>query len=519
MSRLQTLMAKQVLAEQGLINMGKVRFDLATHDYQIQPDAYILPQEKQVNKTGKTDIAIKELFACQIATLDIEKTYTLSLFTKELSNHVGSTLKRRYGIFGWIILFIGKTFGVGTVGQLVQLERTFTTHLLAQKELLVQKLPQTALQDMPKLLKTLYLVDPSIPSGYKKVDALYKQMQETGLFSPSQTIQLAWYIEHKLQNQTHIKKDFASYLPRSLHQDLSSGRIFICQKGNQTPLAKTKGKIVTKALMLDRQQVTASAVAQLTTQDNVANIQKITLEEYKIAQEFTGQAGIWPMFHCAKYQKRKGEKVTEKVALFAPLGNNTFSNIAPNLSFDLLEQASITLLNGLKTIHARGYVHADIKGANALISTTSNSCGWIDFGMAGKVNDDYVKRRFALGIYGTIKYTPPEQLGVVGFCGDFAKADLWAFGLMLYRTHFKADPKWFGIIPEKIEGITYSTKEAYKKAIQAVIESPLARLLQKPFLTKQESFEVLIYKLLAVDPILRPSAEAALRGYQAGWMK
>ena len=294
--------------------------------------------------------------------------------------------------------------------------------------------------------------------------------------------------------------------------------MFISQKGNkQLPIAATKVKKVTKALMLDPKSDQAQIVAQLTTRDSLsAHMRQVTLAEFGTVQEYKNQPGIWPLFHAAEYIKHKDTTEITKVALFAPLGEDTFSNIAGSLAFEEFVHVTYTLLEGLKTIHASGAVHADIKGANALVTTNNDgpaNAGWIDFGLSGKITDERLIAHFKLGFYGTLKFTAPELFGVRGFCADHAKTDMWAFGLMLYRAYFQKDPSWFALklIPEKREGIDYQKKEAYKNAIQAEIEPALNELFKKESKTRVDQFEMLIYKLLLPDPKKRLSAQEALR--------
>lgn len=499
-----------------------VRFDFIAHDYSVLADATLQPHEKAPDIRGKTDAIIKQLFACTISHQTLETTYKLAIFTHQLSNHVQASLKRRYGIFSWFIIVIGKTLGIGSLGQLEALERSFKSSCNRQKDAHILALQKATSQEIPKLLGSIFLVDPAATSGNKKVDARYSQIKKPGLFPPSECIQLAWHIEHHAQMSARIKKDQSIHFPRSLHCDTSTGRIFISHKGNkQPPIAATGVKKVTKALMIDPADEKATVVAQITTQDTLRpHMRQATLNEYHTTHQYKDSPGIWPILHATQYIKHKDNTAIEKVALFAPLGESTFSNIAHILPFDEFVQITHKLLEGLQTIHASGAVHADIKGANALVTRKEDGpadVGWIDFGLSGKITDERLINHFKSGFYGTLKCTAPELLGVQGFCGDYAKTDMWAFGLMLYRSYFKKNPDWFErkLVPAKREGIDYKKKNDYKMAIQTEIEPALTRLFENEPKTRATNFEMLIYKMLLPDPKKRLSAQEALCELQA----
>ena len=495
--------------------INTLRFDFVHHDFVLATqDPVACPK---TDKRGKTCLTISQLYEqLQKNCLSLEEAHTLKEFTSELSSHVEACIKRRYGFFAFLIIFFNKHLGFGALSTLESLKCAFYQKEQTQKEVLIHEVAKKILErseDVPQILARIVLVDPVYSSGIQNVDDCYKKI--AAFLSPDKAIKMAWHmVLHPQKFKAYTKKD--SDIPCTTHKDLTTGDYFIHLNGQQL-LAETKVKKVRRALYCNPLQKNASFVAQATTQDDQAErLCSLTLREYSVAQSFQGKIGIWPVLHVAEHIKHKSGKDIPKVSFFAPLADGTFSEIAPILPFDELLHATYTLLEGLCEVHANGYVHLDIKGSNALISfreDAPNAVGHIDFGLAGKKTEKIAKKILDSGFYGTIKYTAPELFGLQGFCADFSKTDMWAFGLMLYRAYFCRDPKWFeyNIIPEKREHIPQNKRELYTRAIKTEIEEPLAKLFAKPQPSPCEQFEMIIYKLMLTDPLRRLSAADALK--------
>src|SRR5262249_12221271 len=79
----------------------------------------------------------------------------------------------------------------------------------------------------------------------------------------------------------------------------------------------------------------------------------------------------------------------------------------------------------LAYLHARGYVHNDIKPANILVGESPDGARLLDFGLAG------LDRARSRTVAGTPGYIAPERLA--GGTWD-SRADLFSVGATLYRA-------------------------------------------------------------------------------------
>jgi hypothetical protein len=97
------------------------------------------------------------------------------------------------------------------------------------------------------------------------------------------------------------------------------------------------------------------------------------------------------------------------------------------LPVTLAARLMLQLSSGVDAMHRIGMVHRDIKPDNILLSSNSQRCHLLDFGLAGVADKDDDKRR---KVSGTIGYIAPERLK--GYPADY-RSDWFSVGCVGYE--------------------------------------------------------------------------------------
>jgi predicted ATPase/signal transduction histidine kinase len=93
---------------------------------------------------------------------------------------------------------------------------------------------------------------------------------------------------------------------------------------------------------------------------------------------------------------------------------------------------ALQVASALASIHARGIVHRDVKPANILVDTRSDTVKITDFGIASVMPSEPPAPRSPGLIQGSLAYMPPELTGRTNRAID-ERADLYSLGIALYE--------------------------------------------------------------------------------------
>jgi serine/threonine-protein kinase len=127
---------------------------------------------------------------------------------------------------------------------------------------------------------------------------------------------------------------------------------------------------------------------------------------------------------------------------------------------------------GLDAAHEAGVVHRDLKPANIMIGAEDHS-QIMDFGISASTEEA------ASGdVVGTLEYMAPEQ--GTGAAVD-ARADIYAFGLIMYEMLLGPRPSPSGTSQDRIEAMKQRFEQGLPplRTIDGTIPEPLAALVTR----------------------------------------
>jgi serine/threonine protein kinase len=315
------------------------------------------------------------------------------------------------------------------------------------------------------------------------------------------------------EKTVHYFKKEEHNIARSVAIDAASGKAALLSKRKVDLLdAFGANKRVTAAVCVDllRNAKTASLAAQSVTQDAIKPVSfAASRREMLIYDAVKNEPGIWPFHFWFEYKKGDIEKISAIMAY----AESDLSKLSSETSFQELCKIALQLIQGLHSLHQKGYVHGDIKPENALIKREGGEIiiGLIDFSFAFNKESEEPTLGFKQGKYGSVTYTAPEVYGRGLFKGDYFKADIWALGNVLYRLYFKKAPPWDSAIVVLSKGAFRERKQLLNQQIEESCERSLKALLQKKSLKPEEQFECLIYQMLERNPAKRVDIVTALQ--------
>ena len=144
------------------------------------------------------------------------------------------------------------------------------------------------------------------------------------------------------------------------------------------------------------------------------------------------------------------------------------------------------ILNGLNYIHSLGYAHLDLKLENIMIDDNFiPKIGDFEFCKKKQTENPFESRE----IFGTVDYVAPEILS--NQCTHLEKADIWAFGVILYALYTHRLP--------------WESTDNEDKIINHIMNADIMPA------NIPSDIDGIIKLCLQVDPNKRPSAEDLLK--------
>ena len=160
----------------------------------------------------------------------------------------------------------------------------------------------------------------------------------------------------------------------------------------------------------------------------------------------------------------------------------------------LLARLAFQIARGLRYLHARGFVHRDVKPANMLLSR-GGALKISDFGIARRLDGD-ARGAMARTFVGTTNYMSPERIGGQAYDGG---ADVWGFGAAVLAVAL-------GRAPFSAAGAS-SADDGYWTLLDDIREKPSPQLDGGGWSPAIRGF---LAKCLAKESAARPSADAML---------
>lgn len=176
------------------------------------------------------------------------------------------------------------------------------------------------------------------------------------------------------------------------------------------------------------------------------------VKETRILDEFRDCPEIISSYGHIETLER-GSELYNIVLEYAPFG--TLSDLIRRSDGCALRETSVRvytrmILNGLRCLHIKGYVHCDLKPDNILVFPCNSQDGCCrlklaDFGLSKEPDEDdgRVSERYKYRFRGTPLYTSPESVAI----GEIGPAmDIWSLGCIVIEMITGRHPwYWYGL--------------------------------------------------------------------------
>ena len=241
------------------------------------------------------------------------------------------------------------------------------------------------------------------------------------------------------------------------------------------PWAMGRYRAVLRAFELFSGRMVAIHAISLTGEELKRRVEK----EIFYSEKLRGVPGIVQTYRVFRYVDAEGVEMAELVREFYDLGP-----LWPRLLGGGLVQAdkkriASSLFSGIRSLHREGLLHQDLKPSNILLKSG------LQGGVEATIGD--LEAVFPLEGGGEISATPLflppeiwngrlERLSEREMCSLYTeKAELWAFGCLLFQLYASPFLPWHGLIRQKSHFLDFSDRE-----IEAILEAMRSWSLSLP---------------------------------------
>ncbi len=154
---------------------------------------------------------------------------------------------------------------------------------------------------------------------------------------------------------------------------------------------------------------------------------------------------------------------------------------------------ALAMSQALAEVHARRFVHRDVKPHHFFVDEESGQCQLIDFGLATQLIRERQVSVQLDQLHGTLAYISPEQTGRTNHSVD-RRSDLYSFGVTLYELCTGERP--------------FQSEDALELLHAHIARTPVAPRTHRPELP--QVLEDIILRLLAKSPDARYQTAAGL---------
>ncbi len=315
-------------------------------------------------------------------------------------------------------------------------------------------------------------------------------------------LQAAYYLETHLPSITHSHKRYLykkkTGLSHDIEYDRATKNCFIVLRNKKAFIGSGVKKRVYKSIHYNHGPKLLARSEQT-----------IPMElEFKAHKALQGARGVMNTHAFTTHKRKK----TKYYTIYSDLYDGTLHDLFSRKKLTFRNKLIIMsdLLHGLESIHANDFAHRDLHAYNYLVHRETQADGsplWraciADLGRTIKLSA--LKGEVAQM---TRRMCAPEGFRFTKLKGkDYHATDIYALGCIFYRLYHNSYPKWqHGYLKSKRISPGKKRKMLIRKLKKATNRRRNSLLHANRALTTGEKVELLILKMLYVNPKKRPTA-------------